>query len=470
MRLVLRQRSVSLRLTVWFSAVFLIGLLLFGVAMCLDLAFSLRSGRIKTLRHRAERLSEVAQRQDRPLETRAREFDEFAKGTPEGWLIQVFDTEGNRVLPAPPAKAESFPWPKSPPAGREAVETVNSHGDPYLVLVSPLVVDGRAAHSFVAGQLHDNDWLLMRFIFGLLATIPGLFLLSAAGGYLLSRRALRPVDRLTASARSISINNLSGRLPVSNTGDELQRLAETCNEMLARLEGSVNQMKQFTADASHELRNPISFARTLAECALLNPGIDPESRRTFEEIVREFNDAGALLDDMLTLARADAGNAEALAEHVDLAEVVHDTCERARALVDAHGHHLSVRISDHPSLEIRGDLSTLRRLFWILLDNAVKYTPPGGRIEVRLRSENRVAHLSVSDTGVGIPNADLPRVFDRFYRADPSRSQVKGTGLGLAIAQWITQIHHAKLSVQSELGTGSTFEVTFPLVTSRDNV
>jgi signal transduction histidine kinase len=208
------------------------------------------------------------------------------------------------------------------------------------------------------------------------------------------------------------------------------------------------------------LRSPISFIHTVAEYALRNTNIDAGSREAFEEILAESSEAARLLEDMLALARADAGHSEAVLEPLDLTEVVAETCQRARPLVEAKHQQLEVGIGQNPVI-VTGDRSSLRRLIWILLDNAVKYTPDSGRIDVALNTAGAEACVTVRDTGIGIPEASLPRVFDRFYRADPSRSQVDGAGLGLAIAKWITEVHQAALSIHSKEGQGTTFQVVF---------
>jgi heavy metal sensor kinase len=307
-----------------------------------------------------------------------------------------------------------------------------------------------------------NLLVLQRFWVGLLASVPVLLLVSSAGGYWLSRQALKPVDKIAAAARSISIRNLSERLPVAQTGDELQRLAETCNDMLGRLESAVKRIEQFTADASHELRGPLSFTRTVAEVAMRNPRSDNESRQAFADIVEESAKASVLLDDMLTLARADAGTSHTALDPVNLAAVVEETCEMARPFADQRHLVLSVSIGAESSPRVLGDSAGLRRLLWILLDNALKYTDAPGRIEVTLNAAAGATTLQVRDSGIGIAALDLPHVFERFYRADPSRSQVEGSGLGLAIAKWIAEIHHAELSVDSNEHHGTVFRVVFP--------
>jgi signal transduction histidine kinase len=279
----------------------------------------------------------------------------------------------------------------------------------------------------------------------------------------MSRHALEPVDRLTVAVRSISIGNLAGRLPTYKTGDELQRLAETCNDMLARLESAVGRINRFTTDASHELRSPISFVRTVAEYALRNPEIDAESKQAFEEILVESVEAARLLEDMLTLARADAGHSGVLFEPLNLEEIVEDVCRKVRPLAETKRQALALAKANGP-IRISGDRSSLRRLVWTLLDNAVKYTPACGRIEVALQNVGPEARVTVRDSGIGIPEAMLPRIFERFFRADPSRGEVDGAGLGLAIAKWIADVHHGVISVQSREGEGTVFAVVFPLL------
>jgi len=296
------------------------------------------------------------------------------------------------------------------------------------------------------------------------ASAPVLLLISSAGGYWVGRKALKPVDRITSTVQSISIRSLSERLPVDPTGDELQRLTETCNAMLERLESSVHRIRQFTADASHELRAPLSFARTVAEVALRNPRIDPESQHAFQEIVDEGAKAAVLLGDMLTLARADSNSSDVDWEKVDLADVIESVLEKVRPLADERRLALSLSLDATRRVTVMGDFPSLRRLLWILLDNALKYTPPPGRIEVFLSASAMEATILVSDSGIGIAQSDLPFIFDRFYRADPSRSQVEGSGLGLAIARWIAEVHRGNLSAISNENTGTTFRIALPLL------
>jgi signal transduction histidine kinase len=287
-----------------------------------------------------------------------------------------------------------------------------------------------------------------------------MLLLSALAGYFISRRALKPVISLTESARSISIGNLAARLPVSPNRDELAKLAETCNDMLTRLEDAMKAITRFTADASHELRSPIAIIRTTCEYTMRTPGLLSEAARGFESIVTETEHCSLLLDDMLMLARSDAGRAQLEFEPVYLTELVHQAITRMRLLADKRKQQLAERATDE-DLQVIGDAVMLERLICILLDNAINYTPVGGLIEVTLTREKQAVLLCVADNGIGIPAIALPKIFERFYRVDPSRGVHSGTGLGLAIAKWIVDVHKAKITVESTEQAGTKFSVAF---------
>lgn len=455
----MKSASVSLRLTFWLSAIFLCGFVLFGVVMWIDLAYSLSKGRDRTLTRRAARFVELldAARNDTPS-LREQRFGQLADVIPEGNLVQVFDPAGKRLLPrdSPPT---DFPWPPASGEPRESYRNLQAGVRPYRLL-QRFVPANPPYVILVAGQLEDNHNMMWRYTTGLVSAIPAMLAISALGGYFLSRRVLRPVDEINGALRSINIGSLSRRLPVSRSRDELQRLAETCNEMLARLEDAVARINRFTADASHELRSPVAIIRTVAEYALRNPQIDSESKESLVEILAESVETGHLLEDMLTLARADAGYSDTVFEPVELHGLVEDVATRLRPLAGAKNQTVSIRAAGGP-VWTNGDRSSIRRLLSILLDNAIKYTPAQGRIEMTLSALPARAVVSVQDSGIGIPEDLLPRIFDRFVRADPSRGEVSGTGLGLAIARWIAGAHDATLTAQSTEHEGSVFTVEF---------
>jgi heavy metal sensor kinase len=449
-----RGVSISLRLTSWLTGALVCGLVVFGVAVWLDLGISLERGRDRTLCRRAARVADLLSSSQRDSDAkRERKLEELLEAMPEGRLVQVFDPAGDRIYPAIDTSG-GFPWREALTA-RDRLGHALFAGKRYRVLRQAVTLNAGSARIVVAGQLEDNRQLQERFAAGLETSIPVLLVLSAIAAYFLSRRILKPVGELTAAMRSIRIGNLSERLAVAQTRDELARMAETWNDMLARLEDAVGRINRFTADASHELRSPISFIRTVAECALRDAATDAASRVAFQEIVSETEVAATLLEDMLALARADAGRAELVFAPVQMSELIDEVKTKALAPAQAKRQSVTARIQGRAV--VNGDRGSLRRLLWALVDNAIKYTPAGGHIEIGLTSGSEVVQVTVQDDGMGIPEDLLPRVFERFFRADPSRGEVEGSGLGLAIAKWIAEAHGGSLTAAHAPAGGTVF-------------
>ncbi len=297
-----------------------------------------------------------------------------------------------------------------------------------------------------------------------------LLLLAAVGvAWWLVGDSLRPVDRLIADAEAISDGrSLHRRLSLPDgltPDDELGRLATTLNEMIGRLEGSFAALRRFTADASHELKTPLTVLRADIERAMATTGNPGEQLVALEEAIAELARMTSLVDSLLTLARADEGRFDLARDRVRMEPIVRDVYETALILGEEAG--LSVELPIVEDAEVLGDPSRLRQLCLNLVTNAIKYTPRGGRVELTLSRRLDGIAFSVKDTGIGIAAADLPFVFDRFWRADRARTRTAdrgGAGLGLAIAQWIAQAHGGTLTVQSRLGRGSIFTATFPVV------
>jgi two-component system OmpR family sensor kinase len=266
-------------------------------------------------------------------------------------------------------------------------------------------------------------------------------------------------------ARKIGIENLSGRLPVSNPRDELGLLAETFNELLARLEGSLVQQRQFMADASHELRTPVTIARTAASVALQQPSrAEAEYRETLEIIEQETTRLSRIVDDMFTLTRADAGNYPVRVTPMYLDEVIDDVVRASRVVASTRDVSIACE-SLHPA-PFSGDEDLIRRLITNILDNAIRYAPAGSGVRVALDRAGDTYALSVTDEGPGIAAEVQPRIFERFYRVDAARTHGGatdgGAGLGLALARWIAHVHSGDVQLAASSRLGSTFVVTLP--------
>jgi signal transduction histidine kinase len=280
----------------------------------------------------------------------------------------------------------------------------------------------------VATPLKEFYEVLERFRLILWFSAPLLLIGAGLEGYLISRRALKPVDQITTAAESISITNLSDRLEVPRSSDELQRLSETLNRMLARLDASVQRMSQLTADASHELRAPVSLIRTTAELAVQGDRTNTEYREDMVQILAEAERTSRLIDSLLLLARADAGEGGLQHELADVSTSVREALEQGRSLAAEKRIELTSNLSSD-AVVVRGDGGSLCRMFFILIDNAIKYTPEGGRVQVSLEALDGHATIRVTDSGIGILESDQPHIFDRFWRADKVRSRgVGGAG------------------------------------------
>jgi heavy metal sensor kinase len=302
------------------------------------------------------------------------------------------------------------------------------------------------------------------FLHSLLFLAPLGVLVAALLGWEMARRALRPMKELAVAAQKIDIEELQQRLPLRGAGDEVDELAKSFNETLARLENSVGQMKQFTASISHELRTPLTVLRGETEVALLEAHSIEEYRRLLASQLEEFDKLTRMINDLLVLANAEAGEIRWAEQTVDLSVLAASLTEQLEPV--AASKDIELKTAVEPNICVCGDASWLERVVLNLLDNSIKFTPNGGQIRVSVASENGHAILRVEDKGMGISREALPHVFDRFYRAEPSRSKrIPGVGLGLAIARWIVEKHRGGISVESQPGQGTCFTVYLPLST-----
>ena len=273
-------------------------------------------------------------------------------------------------------------------------------------------------------------------------------LVALVGGWFLMRRALFPVIRLTQAAERIHLGNLEERLPRSGSGDELDRLTEVFNAMMGRLENSFSRIREFTLHASHELKTPLTVMRGELETALRDHRLAPEHRDLFASQLDEIQRLTKIVDGLALLAKADAGQMRLSSEPVRFDELVKDSFADAQML--GQPHKIAVTMTACDEITVQGDRHRLRQLLLNLTDNAIKYNQPQGTVTIALRRNNGTAELEIANTGAGIAEEKLPRVFDRFYRGDPAHnSEIEGCGLGLSIAQWIVHAHGGKIAITS---------------------
>jgi heavy metal sensor kinase len=465
-----KRLSIGLRLTLWYLAIFALAQLIFGVGMWFilrenmhDIADGALASEVEDVRRFLE-----SQRTDATLDELRKAVTEEYSAETGGDYLQIVNADGNWIYRSPALADHNLP-PVSPSLLRKSVHQDGQLGkQPFRFVSQRIDVHDRPYTVQAAISMDEEMETLERFQRYLLMFAPVLLLAAGGVGYWMSRRALSPVDTLTRTARTITGNTLSSRLEQLHTGDELQRLSDTLNQMLARIETAFTRVTEFTADASHELRTPISLIRTEAELALRRSRGEEEYREALRHILLEAERTTSLIEELLALARADSGRQSLHIQTIDLRETLQEVASGWRAVASVRGLQFSERILD-AELRVLGDVEALRRVVNILLDNAFKYTPaPGGVVTLAAEQRDGSALISVRDNGMGIADQDQARIFERFYRVDKARSrELGGAGLGLSIAQWIVQQHGGKIQVESALSAGSIFRVELPLAAAR---
>jgi two-component system, OmpR family, sensor kinase len=367
-----------------------------------------------------------------------------------------------------PAALSAVPHtgPDTVAAVRSGLVDIPGEAQPFRYVLVPLVdIWDDPASILVAAPVDSVPFGPGQLLQAMLVIAPVILIGSMGLGHVLADTSLRPVERMVDELEAVTGGtSLHRRVAVPISADELARLAGTMNRMLARLEMSFVSLRRFTADASHELKTPLMVLRAGVERAMTNPQVPTDVLASLEEVLEEIYRMSELVDNLLTLARADEGGITLAVETVDLRELVTEAAETAGILAESPG--LSVRCEVPPDpVMIAIDQSRIRQLLLNLVTNGIKYTPSGGKVSLGLVDQGDTVTLVVGDDGIGIPLTDLPHIFDRFYRVDTARSRTgarPGTGLGLAITKWIAEAHGGAITVQSRPGRGAVFTVTLP--------
>ncbi len=456
-------RLLRVRLTLWYVALLALTLAAFSAGVYVALRESLYTNLDDSIETRSELVSALVTA-DGDIDVTGVEIP----GDPvEGEeFVRVFDASGEVLLDN---SAAAFRPPEDPAAVEAALhgETTRrglaAGGVDLRVMTAPVRADGRVVGAIEVGlsegDIHDT---LSRLLLIIAALYPVALLVVGGGGVFLAGRALRPIDEVTLAARQISAEDLGRRLDLALPNDEVGRLARTFDGMIARLDEAFQRQRQFTADASHELRTPLTAIKGQAEVALQRERAPEEYREALRRVNEEVDRMIRLLGSLLTLARADAAQIEIEREPVSLERLAGDAMEQLRPA--AAEKRVTVTPLSSADIVIRADHDLLLQLLLNLLDNAVKYTPEGGTVEVSWRPGAGRAEISVRDTGPGIAPEHLTHVFDRFYRVDAARSRAEGgAGLGLSICRWIAEAHGGAIRAESPPGGGARFTVSLPL-------
>ncbi len=470
----MRRPSIGVRLTLWYLAIFAVAQLAFGAGMWLILRHNLYDMVDDGLAAQVDDVKSFleAQKKDASIAKLQEETHEAYDIEHSGDYLAVYAEDAQLIYRSAFLDAHLSALLPPDQVRRPMVKSRKIDSRPYRFTFSKLNnINGHVYTVELGVPADDVVGTLSQFRSYLLMFAPLLLLAAAGGGYWLSRRALSPVDALVRGARAVSGTNLSGRLQKLDTGDELQRLSDTLNEMLDRIESAFLRITQFTADASHELRTPMSLIRTEAELALRRSRGEAEYKESLRHILLEAERTTALIEQLLSMARADSGRETLHLQPVDLRQTLRSVADGWQQMATMRNLELSARV-DAPDffVFVSGDEMLLRRLADILLDNAFKYTSAPGSVYLSLEVKDESAVIVVQDSGVGIEEEDQSKIFERFYRVDKARSRAHGgAGLGLAIAQWIVTQHRGSIEVQSRPGQGATFRVELPRIAPVQN-
>jgi heavy metal sensor kinase len=465
-KFVMKKLSIGTRLTLWYVAIVALAQIIFGAGMWFSLSYRLYDLADDSLENQIEDLKNFmqAQKKNASIPKLQEEAAEAYLLEHSGDYLELSAENGQLIYRSSFLQSH----PVTMPAGTFDKPTFRSRwmaGRPFRFTVEKLSANGHSYRAITGVPMDEEVDTLRLFRTYLFMFAPLLFLVAAGGGYWLSRRALSPVDALVRTAHDITGTNLDRRLPKLSTGDELQRLSDTLNEMLDRIEKAFLRVTQFTADASHELRTPISLIRTEAELALRRSRGEAEYKESLRAILLDAERTTSIVEQLLALARADSGRETLHMQTVNLSEIMREAHESWRQVAEIRTLQFLADIA--PDIFVVGDVSALRKLADLLLDNALKYTPSPGGVQLLLSRAGENAVFAVRDSGPGIAESEQAKIFERFYRVDKARSREQGgTGLGLAIAKWIAIQHRGTIAVKSELGAGSTFWVELPTAAS----
>jgi heavy metal sensor kinase len=466
----MNPRSIRFRLIVWYSGVLLLVIVGFGVLTYINLRVLLTQELKTALDHRARQIGGLLMSKAalsdpdyvrREIESRydPAQNDKFVRITGSGGKVLYLSkrpTDGSFV----PADVPFWPSPVVTGASR-VVTTVS--GDRLQISLLQVATKQGTSNIEVGASLFPSARVLDRLLATLLNGLPVVLGIVIFGGYVLLKRALAPVQALMTAAEDISLHNLTRRLPVLKSNDEIASLSTVLNQMIARLDESFQHTVRFTADASHELRTPLTIVRGELETLLRRSDLTPEVNERLLDLLEEVERLSGIVKALLALARLDTGEAQHERERLHLGRLVESTTEQMALLAEEKNIRLTRDVDS--GTEVEGDKTRVQQVIVNLLDNAIKYTPNGGSVQLSVRADEHWAVLEVSDSGPGIPPVALPHIFERFYRVDQGRSRsVDGAGLGLSIVHSICVAHGGSVTAENREAGGSRFTVKLPKV------
>jgi heavy metal sensor kinase len=466
----MNHRSLAFRLGAWYTLLLGATFLLVGAATFYGLQQYLRANLRDSLSRRSTQVEQILTQAPAAVSNMAIAQEIEIRVAPEfnNRFVRITRLPATLIYRSGPPADRSFNPTALSPVALSTVASQKAAGtaivDQQHLMVRTTPVQAASGHYLVelGVSMQSLDEGLARLLDLLALLLPVLIVCAAGGGYWLVTRALRPVDRLSQTAEQMSLQNLTLRLPVAPSGDALERLAISLNNMLGRLRDSVQTSRRFLADASHELRTPLTVIKgELQELTRASHLTRGDVRERVGSVLEEVARLEHLVSGLLVLSRLDAGETQSDWVNVDLEELALSTAEHMRLIAEDRG--IEIDLSELRRAAILGDRARLKQIIVNLLDNAIRFTPRGGCVALRTASDDSGAVLEISDTGIGIPADSIAQVFDRFFRVDAARSREDGgAGLGLSIVKSICAAHGAEIDVESLVGNGSCFRVRFP--------
>ncbi len=456
------------RLTLWYSGILALTLIIFASGVYIYFRNSLQASIDAKIKSIGDVLSSSMTESYNP--TVFTNFERYLENVlgrkPKGKFIQIIDRSGKIGAKMSDIEAESLPTSfatfERALKGEIVYETVGSRR-PRLRMVTIPITDSKKATSIVqvGTSLEDFDETMTTLLIIMVIGIPTSILVTVVVGYVMAKKALKPVDQIRKAAVKISSRNLDETITIGPRRDELTRLAETFNQMISRLKNAFQRVNQFSSDVSHELKTPLTILKGETEVALRKDREREDYKEILASHLEEIDRMTKIIEDLLLLSKADARDIQLNMGDIDVKDLIIDVCMDMKFFADKKG--IDLVVNELEEVRLKGDELKLRRMLLNIIENGIKYTDQGGTVEVSSHINNGSLEIDVKDNGAGIAPEDIKFIFDRFFRGDKSRKRESGSGLGLSISKWIAEAHQGSIEARSELPGGSQFLIRLPV-------
>ena len=459
---------IKWKLTIWYGGILALILLIFSSGVYIYFKNSLERSIDVKIKSIAEVLatSMTEEHSGNVFGNFERYLENVLGKKPKGKFIQIIDSSGKIGAKMNDIETDAIPTrfntTERALKGEIVYETIED-ANPRLRMITMPILDNKKITSIVqvGSSLADFDETMRKLLIIMVISIPTSISVTIIMGYFMAKKTLRPVDQIRRAAVKISSSNLDERIDIKGRKDELGRLAETFNAMIARLKDSFQRINQFSIDVSHELKTPLTILKGETEVVLRKDRDNEEYKNLLQSNLEEIDRMARIIDDLLLLSKADRKDMKLNIENISLRDLIADVCMNMKIFADSK--QITLVVDELADVRLIGDELKLRRMLWNIMENGIKYTPKGGVVTVSSYINNGFVCVNVTDNGMGISGDDIKYIFDRFYRADRSRKRESGSGLGLSISKWIAEAHKGAIEVTSQLSKGSQFLIKLPI-------